>query len=99
MGKGDSEKPAFEQYREQIEWENSSSRGYLGKRFNSAVWKIKHSPREIFFIWAAIIGAILFFLYTFFSNYDSSILPFIILPAIAGIIIFFAIRDGIKEDE
>ncbi len=100
MGKGRSEKSGFEQYREQVEWENnrrSSPKGYLGKWYDPAGWKTKLSPREIFFMWVIIICSILFFMYMFVSNYAHSMLPFIILPAIAGIIIYFAIRDGIKR--
>ncbi len=100
MGKGRSEKPSFKQYRDQVEWENNrrnSPKGYLGKWFNPAVWNTKYSLREIFIIWAVIIGGIFFFLYMLLSDYDRTVLPLIILPAIAGVIIFFAIRDGIKK--
>ena len=100
MGKGRSEKSSFKQYRDQIEWENqrrSSPKGYLGKWFNPDVWKVTHSPQEIFFTWTVIIGSTLFFMYMLVSNYDYTVLPFIILPAIAGVIIFFAIQDGIKR--
>ena len=100
MGKGRSEKPAFERYVEQVKWENdrrNSPKGYLGKWYDPAYWKIRHSRQEIFFLWTIIIGAILYVAYMFFTNYDPTLLPFIVLPTIAGIIIFFAVRDGIKK--
>jgi hypothetical protein len=100
MGKGRSDKPAVEQYLEDIEWQNdrrNSPKGYLGKWYNPAYWKVRHSQREIFFVWTTIIGAILYFGYVLFTNYDYTILPLIILPSIAGIIIFFAILDGTKR--
>ncbi len=100
MGKGRSKKPAAEQYLKEVEWQNqrrSSPKGYLGKWYDPTHWRVKLSSLEIVFLWTIILGTVSVFIYMIVKNYDHSLIPFIVLPTIAGIIIFFAVRDAQKK--
>ncbi|MCP4141860.1 MAG: hypothetical protein GY755_16560 [Chloroflexi bacterium] len=100
MGKGRSEKPSFEQYIEEMEWEKTHSRNsrsaYKGTLLHNSLFGSKHSWIRKFLFLVLILG-LLFSLILFLASYflysdEESLAKFIGLLSIS-VIVWFAGRD------
>ncbi len=99
MGKGRSKKPAVEQYLEQVEWQNqrrSSPKGYYGKWFDPVSWQARYAKLALASVRIIGIIGILVLAYFLFYLCKEGAFLLVLLLLLPVIIIFFAIRDGMK---
>ena len=103
MGKGRSEKPAFEQYKGEIEkktYRYTPESAHKGAQFQNRLFGANSSLLRGFLFLMLILGVLFFlalFLYRYFAYKDEEGLTNFIGLLSISLIIFFAARDRKKK--